>query len=363
MNKKITGVLELDAVIDALNNKHKEKYPEGMISLGPSMMSVPRVSTGSITLDCGIGGGVPLGRIAEIFGPESSGKTTCALNIVKSVQSRTATLYPGETRFALIVDLEHSISGDFLASIGVDLTKLLWIKPDTAEEAFQSMMDLTKTGNISIMVLDSIDAAQSEAQLKKEIGENEMGGISKILSRTMREYSKVCDNTGTTAIFINQIRANPSPYSSPITTPGGNALKFYSSLRLQTLAMKPSTTTANAGEMRIKVAKNKVSCPKFQEIKFDSIYGQGPDPFADLMACAKNLGLIQFAGSSVKSKITGRMEPLCSGGKAGLIAKLRAEPELFTQLTDLCIVTASQMTVVTEEAEEEAPDEPAIAEG
>mgnify|MGYP003488604742 CR=1 FL=1 len=360
MNKKITGILELDAVIDALNNKHKDKYANGIISLGPGQQSVPRVPTGSMRLDCGIGGGVPVGRIVEVYGVESSGKTTCALNIVKSIQAHSETLWPGVKRYALIVDLEHSISGDFLKSIGVDMENLLWIKPNTAEEAFQSMMDLTKTGHISVMLLDSIDAAQSEAQLKKEIGENEMGGISKILSRTLREYSKVCDNTGTLAIFINQIRANPSPYSSPITTPGGNALKFYSSLRLQTLALKPSANTANAGEMRIKVIKNKVSCPKFDEIKFDIVYGQGPDPFADLMACAKNLGLIQFAGSSVKTKLTGKMEPLCSGGKAGLIAKLRAEPALFTQLAELCMTTASQFTVPVEEAEEEEPDEPAV---
>lgn len=337
--KKVTGIAELDSVIGALNKRFNK---ENLVTMGPSRESLVGIPTGSVALDVAIGiGGLPKGRIIEIFGPESSGKTSLSLKIAAMYEEFKHTIEQGH-RKCLVVDLEHSITIDLLLGVGLDPDEILWVKPDTAEEAFQSMMDLVKTGCIGFALLDSIDAAQSEAQLKKKFGENEMGGISKLTSKFFREFSKVCDNTQTTAVFINQIRQNPGQMmGDPTVTPGGKALGFYASLRLQTMNWKASKDRTDAMHMRVKVKKNKCAPPRIAPVEFDFIYAQGPDPINDLIACAKSLGILRFAGPSCKVTWPGEEEQiLIGGGKLGVTALLNENPEVRQKLLDACFVAA-----------------------
>jgi recombination protein RecA len=208
MAKKLNPLLS--KVIEKL---HKDFSKDSLITVGLSKENVEVVPSGIFSIDLAIGiGGWPRGRIIEIYGPESSGKTSIAMSGLKAYQvwqDQLPSSHPHKDRMALVVDVEHSLVGSFFKSMGIDMQRVLYAKADSVEEAFQSMLDLTKTEQIGYTFLDSIDALQNERMLQRDIGEADMGGISKDTSRFFREYSKVCENTDTIAIFLNQLRHNP----------------------------------------------------------------------------------------------------------------------------------------------------------
>lgn len=339
--KKVTGRAAIDSVIAGLE---KTLGIDDVVTLGPSTEPVEVFSTGSFGLDVALGClGIPRGRVIEIYGPESSGKTSFCLSLIKKFQDSVAHIAPNERPLAGFIDLEHSTTLQLVESIGIDTDYLLWSKPKSAEAAFQTMLDLTKTGEVGLFVLDSVDAAQTEAQLKKQIGETIVGGIAKTLGEFLRQYSKLCEEMGTTAIFINQIRDKPGVMYGPTqTTPGGHALRFYAGIRLETMKANPSKTNTKAMTMRIKIKKNKFSPPKEDPVHIDFIYGKGVDELADLIQVAKTeLGLIRFAGPTCKITWPGveEAETLATGGMTGLIETLQNQ-ELQDKLKEACYITA-----------------------
>lgn len=338
--QKIIGDPELDAIAASIEKQFSKK---GLISLGPSRERVTPIPTGSLNLDIGLGiGGIPRGRIIEIFGPESSGKTSLAI-LMASVYEQVKHQWGAEDKWVLVDDVEHTITIDLLEGIGLDPNRIIFARPDTGEEALQIMMDMTKSGRIGMAILDSIDAIQTEAQLKKKMGENEMGGASKILNRFMREYSKICDNTQTTAIFINQLKYNPGAmFGSPEVTPGGTGVKFYSSIRLKTMPGKPSAALKDAFTMRVKTIKNKVAPPRQDPISFEFLYAKGPDPYFDVITTAKELNIAYFGGANFMVRWPGAdaAANLCKGGMVGARQFLLNNPEIYRDLRNACLTVA-----------------------
>lgn len=325
-----TGNKILDATIKSLQ---KGLGKEDVFSLGPGFESATPIPTGSVALDMAIGiGGIPMGRVIEIYGPESSGKTSLSLRIMKSWFDHRDEIGQGH-RKALFIDLEHVTGADMLVAMGIPLEEVIWFPAESTEQALNALADLVKTEQIGIVILDSVDALQSEEELKKKIGQESMGGTGKHMSKHLREMSKVAFNTDTTLIYINQIRASMALLGSSITTPGGNALKFYASLRLQTMPRQDSNVRG-AFKMRVKIIKNKVAPPRKDPVEFDFLYARGPEPYNDLITAAKEIGVIRFAGptSFVKWYDTDTEERLATGGANGILAAFDETPELFTRL-------------------------------
>jgi recombination protein RecA len=329
---KTTGNKILDATIRSLQ---KSLGNPDIFSLGPGFERATPLTTSSTTLDAAIGlGGIPVGRVIEIFGPESSGKTSLALLILAQWFANRESLGQANRR-AVWIDAEHATGNDMLKGFGIDADEVIWMKPKTSEQALNSIETLVGTGEIGLIVIDSVDALQTEDEIKREIGEESMGGggLPKHLSKHLREVSKMAFDTNTTLIYLNQTRASMAMHGSPITTPGGNGLKFYSSLRLQTMPRQDSTTKG-AFLMRVKIIKNKCAPPRKDPVEIDFLYAKGPEPYADIIMAAKEAGVIRFAGPSSKVKWydADSEEALASGGAAGIKALLRAEPALFDRL-------------------------------
>lgn len=198
----LTGITEIDSVCKALEKKYSKKF------FTETHGNIEFISTGSARLDFALGGGIPRGRIIEIFGWESTGKTSLCLSILKQAQDDRRKKEVTNKR-DLIIDMEHSLTESFVTSFGIDMSQLLWVRPDTAEEALQIAIDLGKTGKIDIVIFDSVDAAQNEKQLNRVVGEVDVGGISKDMNFALRQLSKICVNSDTTYLFVNQIKQNP----------------------------------------------------------------------------------------------------------------------------------------------------------
>ncbi len=328
-----TGVPELDAMMKAIEKKTEKQLFQD------SFGDVKGVPTGSIILDNALGiGGFPEGKITEIFGVEGSGKTSLALQVVGLRQAWRAA-HGITNKRDLIIDLEHSITESFLLGFGIDLEQTIWSRCDTAEEALQIAVDLPKTGMIDICVFDSVDAAQSERQLKRSVGETDVGGVSKEMNFAVRQISKY---DTATFIFINQIRHNPSPFGG-VVTPGGNALKFYSMLRLNMLASKPDAKMPNMTVLRPKIHKTKICQPKGKdpfELYFE--YGKGFDKYLDLINWGKNLGVVRFAGRAVQLNLDDEIGMKSIENTTGLTGynalstMLREDDEMFAVLYSRC---------------------------
>lgn len=249
------------------------------------------ISSGCIGLDKVLGGGWAKGRIVELMGPESSGKTTVALHAVVEVQKTGGT--------CAYVDVEHALDINYAAALGVDTDKLLISQPDNAESALDIVEGLTKSGAVSLIVVDSVAALVPRAEVEGQMGDHHMGVQARLMGQAMRKLAGIAHNTNTTLIFINQIRMKIGVmFGSPETTPGGNALKFYSSQRLDVRrsgGVKEGETLV-ANTTRIKCIKNKVA-PPFRECEIEIRYGQGIDTMLDLLTQATEAGLIEKAGS------------------------------------------------------------------
>jgi len=329
--KKVTGIPEIDGIISA----SAKKFGKELVSMGPkkSLSEVKVISTGSIFLDCVLGsGGFPDNRIIEIFGPPSAGKTSIALQFMsRYVKER------GYEKPPVFIDLERTTSLQLVESMGIDPNKVIFCYPDTAEEALELAKDLGNTTKVGFVVFDSIDAAQAEADVKRDMSSKGVGELARLLSKSMRTLSKVGDNNDVCFIFINQIRMKIGVmYGNPETTSGGNALPFYSSLRLR-VSSKPSKTQPGALDMKIKVVKNKLAPGQNATAEFEFVCAKGIEPYNDLVSYAKNLGIFRFAGSAVKLKLPEQEEyTMCTGGSAGCIGYLQENPEMENKIRNTC---------------------------
>lgn len=284
------------AVSMALEQIRRE-YGEGAImKLGSAQrVDVDVIPTGAINLDVALGvGGVPRGRIIEIFGPESSGKTTLALHIVAEAQK-----LGGQAAF---IDAEHALDPEYAAKIGVDVDNLFVSQPDFGEQALEILETLVRSGGLDVIVIDSVAALTPKAEIEGDMGDSHMGLQARLMSQALRKITGIAGKTNTTIIFLNQIRMKIGVlFGNPETTTGGNALKFYASIRMDIRQMEKITRNDEViGHVRkVKIVKNKVAAP-FKEVKFDVIYPFGIDKESSILDAAMSLGIIEKAGAWFK---------------------------------------------------------------
>ena len=286
--------MEKDKALEAALSQIERAFGKGSIMrLGQNTnVDIEAVSTGSIGIDIALGiGGMPKGRIVEIYGPESSGKTTLALSVIAQSQKKGGT--------CAFIDAEHALDPSYAKKIGVDVENLLISQPDSGEQALEIADTLVRSGAIDVMVVDSVAALVPKAELEGEMGDSHMGLQARLMSQALRKLTSTVARSNTLIIFINQIRMKIGVmFGNPETTTGGNALKFYASVRMDIRrigAIKDKEDVIGS-QTRVKIVKNKVA-PPFKTVDFDIMYGEGISKTGELIDLAVKSGIIDKAGA------------------------------------------------------------------
>jgi len=287
--------LDKSKLLEAAVKEIQDKYGEGAImKLGEARkVDVDVIPTGSFSLDAALGvGGMPRGRIVEIFGPESSGKTTLALHIVREAQQRGG--------LAAFVDAEHALDPEYARRIGVNINDLLISQPDTGEQALEIVESLVRSNAVDVIAIDSVAALTPRAEIEGDMGDQHIGLQARLMSHALRKLTAIASKSRTVIIFINQIRMQIGMmYGNPETTPGGKALKFYSSVRIdiRRIAQIKKGEDIVGNRTKVKIVKNKVA-PPFKIAEFDIFYGEGISQEAEILNTAVRFDLIKRAGAS-----------------------------------------------------------------
>jgi len=282
------------AIDDTLNQIRTKFGDEAIMKLGDKPhVDVDAISTGSIGLDAALGvGGLPRGRIIEVFGPESSGKTTLALHVVAEAQKKGG--------ICAYIDAEHAMDPEYSQKLGVKINDLLISQPDTGEQGLEIAESLVRSGKIDVVVIDSVAALTPKDEIEGDMGAHHVGKQARLMSQALRKMTAIVARSKTIVIFINQIRMQIGVmFGNPETTPGGKALKFYSSVRIdiRRIAQIKKGDEVVGGRVRVKVLKNKVAAP-FRQTEFDLIYNEGISQEGEIIALGEKMGIIQKSGTS-----------------------------------------------------------------
>lgn len=315
---------EREKALEVAVSQIERQFGKGTIMrLGEgSQVEVPTISTGSLGLDLALGvGGLPRGRVVEIFGPEASGKTTLALHVVAEAQK--------EGGVAAYIDAEHALDLSYARSLGVNVEELLLSQPDTGEQALEIADILVRSGAVDVIVIDSVAALVPRAEIEGEMGDQHVGLQARLMSQALRKLTATISKSRAIVIFINQIRHKIGVmFGNPETTPGGNALKFYASVRLDIRrigAIKQGDTTIG-NRTRVRVVKNKVA-PPFKEAEFDIMYGRGISKEGEVLDLGLAAGLIEKVGTWYSTGDT-----RLGQGRENAKAFLRENPQLMAEL-------------------------------
>lgn len=341
------------ALAGAIAQIEKNFGKGAIIKLGANQtMQVDSIPTGSMGLDMALGiGGVPRGRIVELYGPESSGKTTVALHIIAEAQKRG-----GEVAF---VDVEHALDPTYAAAVGVDVDNLLVSQPDSGEQALEIIEALVRSGAIDVVVLDSVAALTTKAEIDGNMGDSNVGQLARLMSQAMRKLTPILSKTNCVAIFINQIREKIGVmYGSPETTPGGRALKFYASVIIDVRkgeAIKSGSELIGS-RTKIKIKKNKVA-PPFKECEFDIIFGKGISRIGEVLDMAVELDVIKKSGAwfSYDGNKLGQ-------GRDNAKKALEENPELMKEIEAKISENKDALAVMTKASKKKSKLEKAAAE-
>jgi recombination protein RecA len=341
-----------DKALESALTELKKKYGDGAVMrLGESMrLAVEVIPTGSIALDVALGvGGIPRGRVTEIFGPESSGKTTLCQHIVAEAQKRGGN--------CAYIDMEHALDPIYAAKCGVDTDALYVAQPDTGEQALEIAETLIRSGGVDVVVVDSVAALVPRAEIEGDMGDATMGMQARLMSQALRKLSAVIRQTNTAMIFTNQLRQKIGVmFGNPETTTGGMALKFYASVRLDVRRVQSIKNGAEVtgSRTRVRVVKNKVA-PPFREAEFDIMYNEGISKTGDLIDIGTQLGLIVKRGAFFSFQ-----DSRIGQGRENAKQHLKEHPEITEQLEAavrekaMAGITAAELS--SSEAEEEAAD-------
>ena len=355
---QITNIQEekLKALEHALADLDKQFGKGSVIKMGSEAIAkdIPVIHTGCLTLDAALGvGGIPRGRIVEIFGPESSGKTTVALHIVAEAQKAGG--------IAAFVDAEHALDPAYAKKLGVNIDELYVSQPDTGEQALEITEALVRSGALDVVVIDSVAALVPKAEIDGEMGDSFVGLQARLMSQALRKLTGIINKTGCVAIFINQLREKVGVlYGSPETTPGGRALKFYSSVRLDVRKGEPLKNGSEVigNRTKVKVVKNKVA-PPFRIAEFDIIYGEGISTEGTLLDMAVEMDIVHKSGAFFSYN-----DQRLAQGRDNARKYLKEHPELTAEIEarvrermfEQKPVTAEEAGAAAEQAAEEEDD-------
>ncbi len=340
-----------EKALNIVLNQIERSFGKGAIMrLGDATrMRVETISTGALTLDLALGGGLPKGRVIEIYGPESSGKTTVALHALAEVQKNGGV--------AAFVDAEHALDPTYAAALGVDIENLLVSQPDTGESALEIVDQLVRSAAVDIVVIDSVAALVPRAEIEGDMGDIHVGLQARLMSQALRKITGNIGKSGCTVIFINQLRQKIGiTYGSPETTTGGNALKFYASVRLDIRRIQTlkKGTEEFGNRVKVKVAKNKVA-PPFRIAEFDIIFGKGISTLGCLVDLAEETAVIVRKGAWYSYNGDN-----ISQGRDNAIKYLEEKPEFTAEIKELvrqkldmgAVVSANSVAKANQEEEE-----------